>query len=247
MTKLSVNINKIALLRNSRGNDYPNLIAMAARALDAGAAGITVHPRPDARHITYQDVYDLAKWLKPMDEIEFNVEGYPSADFMALIRATTPAQCTLVPDAPDQLTSNHGWDIGSADLVRQSCAALANIGVRSSVFVDAHAENMPAFAQLGTDRVELYTERYAQNFASGAPQNVLGQYVACAQAAHAAGLGVNAGHDLNLDNLALLLQSCQQAGAPILEVSIGHAIVVESFSYGYAETIERYLDIINTL
>lgn len=247
MTLLSVNLNKIALLRNSRGNDYPNLIEMGKRAVAAGARGITVHPRPDERHIKYADVPALADWLKKHNQtdyphVEYNIEGYPTEAFIELVLAAKPDQCTLVPDDPNQLTSDHGWDVPRhADSLKQTLNILRDAGIRSALFMDADPKAMQAVQDVGADRIELYTEEYARAYGTSVQSSVLNQYAQAAQAAAELGLGVNAGHDLNLENLSALLEACPQ----IEEVSIGHAIMVETFDYGYEPTIRRYLEITN--
>lgn len=248
MTLLSVNLNKVALLRNSRGNDYPNVLHMAKRAVSAGAKGITVHPRPDARHATYNDVRELSAWVKTQEGIEFNVEGYPCDEFMGLVLDTLPDQCTLVPDEPNQLTSDHGWQVTQqAALLKKVLGDLKNAGIRSSIFVDPTPDVMPQAKQVGADRVELYTESFARHFERDEVAQVLEAYAQSAVCAKAQGLGINAGHDLNLNNLGALLKACAEQGAPIEEVSIGHAIMVESFDFGFEGTIKAYTEIINQL
>ena len=242
-TKLSVNVNKIALLRNSRGNDYPNLVDMAKRAIAAGAQGITVHPRPDERHITYADVPVLANMLTAYPHVEYNIEGYPNDEFMELVLAVKPHQCTLVPDKPGQLTSDHGWDVeANADKLKNVINVLQATDIRVSLFMDADTALMSKAKEVGAYIVELYTEAYARAFGTVDESKVATQYVAATESAKAVGLLVNAGHDLNLDNLRLLLQ-----GGGIDEVSIGHAIMVESFDCGYEATIKKYVDIINSV
>lgn len=239
MTALSVNLNKLALLRNSRGHNHPDLLRFAARFIDLGVHGITVHPRPDERHVKRADAHALAAFLRDFPQVEFNIEGYPSAEFMALVRATRPQQATLVPDADNQLTSDHGWDCREqgallAPLVRE----LQDLGVRVSLFLDPDPDQADAAAALGADRIELYTEAYAQAFGSAREDTVWEQYRQTAQRAQAAGLGVNAGHDLNLANLARFLQI-----PAILEVSIGHALTIECIEAGMPTVIARYLEI----
>ncbi|MDE2428256.1 MAG: pyridoxine 5'-phosphate synthase [Burkholderiales bacterium] len=241
MTLLSININKIALLRNSRGRNYPDVDAFAARFLDLGVAGITLHPRQDQRHARYADVASLGELCRQRGA-ELNVEGYPAQEFMEVVYRYRPAQCTLVPDAPDQLTSDHGWDMQrDADLLRPVLAGLKAAGIRSSLFVDVgiSAADLALAKQLGADRVELYTEPYAETY--GTPDNdaQLQAFAATALRAQQAGLGVNAGHDLNLDNLGKFLQI-----KDILEVSIGHAVIVESLEQGMDSVTRQYLDII---
>lgn len=242
MTLLSVNVNKIALLRNSRGTNFPDLLAFVRRILAQGVQGITVHPRPDERHITRQDAHDLARLLQDYPDVEYNIEGYPSDDFMQLINTLRPAQCTLVPDEPGQLTSDHGWDVYTHEarlttIVQQ----LREWGVRSSLFLDPDPSQIDAVARTGADRIELYTEEYARVFASAdldACTRVMARYQQTADAAVAAGIGVNAGHDLNLKNLSSFLGI-----GNIIEVSIGHALIVESLEMGIDDVLALYLAI----
>lgn len=239
MTVLSVNVNKIALLRNSRGGNHPDVLTFVRRAIELGVRGITVHPRPDERHITRRDVLDIAALLQQYPQVEFNVEGYPSDAFLDLIEQVHPAQCTLVPDEPGQLTSDHGWDMrGSADLLTAVLTRLRAAGIRSSLFMDPDPSAAEPAAAAGADRVELYTEDYARAWGTGREPDVLAQYRRAAEAATGAGLGVNAGHDLNLDNLPRFLEI-----PGILEVSIGHALIVESLERGFATVIGEYLTI----
>jgi pyridoxine 5-phosphate synthase len=240
MTKLSININKIALLRNSRGRNYPDVDAFAARCLDLGAHGITLHPRQDQRHARYSDVESLGRLCKARG-VELNVEGYPVRDFIDVVTKYRPAQCTLVPDALDQLTSDHGWDlVQDADYLRPIIAELKAAGVRVSLFVDYLNPNIALAKDLGADRVELYTEPYAENFGTPACDAIVQGFLHATQIAQAAGLGVNAGHDLNLQNLDRFLQIPQ-----ILEVSIGHAVIVECLEMGINQVIPAYVDIVN--
>lgn len=245
MTRLSVNVNKIAVLRNSRGGRDPDVVAAARACLDAGAHGITVHPRPDARHIRGDDVLALAALTREYG-VEFNLEGNPFAPpregypgFHALCAQAQPAQATLVPDGDAQLTSDHGFDFErDVDALRPHVAALKSLGCRVSVFADAGAE-MAAAAAVGADRIELYTGPYAAAFAAGAP-DPSAAYAETARRAQAAGLGVNAGHDLDQANLGAFL-----AGVPdVLEVSIGHALIGEALHEGLAATIKRYLAVL---
>lgn len=239
MTALSVNLNKIALLRNSRGRDYPNLLAYARQVIDLGVAGITVHPRQDERHTKRQDVFDLVKLTNQFNHIEFNVEGYPEADFLQLIEQTKPQQCTLVPDSPNQLTSDHGWDLRrEGERVKQLAEQLRQWGVRSSVFLDPDLQQVELAAACGVDRIELYTEAYAEAYAQGDCQVVLKRYREATELAQSLGLGVNAGHDLDLQNLSTFLTI-----PDILEVSIGHALTIESLQFGYRQVIADYLKI----
>ena len=232
MTKLSVNINKIATLRNSRGEDNPNVVKVALDCERFGAEGITVHPRPDERHIRYQDVYDLKSVLKT----EFNIEGYTSEKFVTMVQRFKPTQVTLVPDAPDAITSNAGWDCKeNAAFLYDLVARFHEAGVRVSIFVGTDISNIEAAAKTGTDRIELYTEPYDKRFVIN-PEEAVKPFVEAAQKARVLGLGVNAGHDLNLRNLSFLRQSI-----PFLEeVSIGHALICDALYLGLEETIKRY-------
>lgn len=235
MTKLSVNINKIALLRNSRGRNFPDVRAFAARCLQLGAHGITLHPREDQRHARYSDVHELQGLCREQG-VELNVEGYPSAEFLDVVCAVRPAQCTLVPDVPGQLTSDHGWDIaGQASMLGAVITRLKALGIRTSLFVDYDNTDLAVARALGADRVELYTEPYAEHVGTPAGAQILDGFQAAAVRARALGLGVNAGHDLNLDNLGPFL-----AQADIDEVSIGHALIVECIEHGIEEVMARY-------
>lgn len=236
MVRLSVNVNKVATLRNARGGDRPNVVEAARVCLDAGAGGITVHPRPDGRHIRRADVRDLAR-VTAAAGVELNVEGYPTPDLLALVEEVGAAQCTLVPDAPDVLTSNAGWRLAGAGWLRDVLARLRAAGIRSSLFLDTDVEEAARARDLGADRVELYTERYARAFATSEREAVLTEYARAAAAAAAAGLGVNAGHDLNLQNLGLFA-----ARVPgLLEVSIGHALISDALMLGLAAAVRAYL------
>ena len=232
-TRLSVNINKIALLRNARGGNLPNLYRFAEDCEAFGAHGITVHPRPDQRHIRYDDLQPL----KDLVKTEFNVEGYPSADFIKMMLEVKPHQCTLVPDAPDALTSNQGWDtIKQQGFLQEVVGSLREAGIRVSLFVDANAEMVEGAKSTGAERVELYTGPYAENFIDD-PEQAIRPYIEAALAAEAFELGLNAGHDLNLDNLAYF-----RANIPnLLEVSIGHALVSDALYLGLEATIKAYL------
>ena len=233
MTKLSVNINKIATLRNARGGNRPDVIQAALDCERFGAQGITVHPRPDERHIRYQDVLDLKKVVTT----EFNIEGNPTAEFLELVKKVRPQQVTLVPDAPDAITSNAGWDtIRHQAYLREVIADLQAAGCRVSIFVDPEVAMVEGAAQTGTDRIELYTEAYASHYASD-PAAAIAPYAQAAQRAVALGLGINAGHDLDLDNLRYL----QQHIPGLLEVSIGHALICDALYYGLENTIQLYL------
>jgi pyridoxine 5-phosphate synthase len=234
MTKLSVNINKIATLRNSRGGNNPDLIRVAQDAERFGAEGITVHPRPDERHIRYQDVYDL----KDVLGTEFNIEGNPSErKFVDLVLANKPAQVTLVPDSEGQLTSNHGWDtVRHQVYLRDVISEFKAAGIRVSIFVDPAVEMIEAAAATGTDRVELYTEAYAAGYHTD-PEKAITPYISAAEAAAKAGLGLNAGHDLDLDNLKYFARHIPG----LQEVSIGHALICDSLYLGLENTIQMYL------
>jgi pyridoxine 5-phosphate synthase len=234
MTRLSVNINKIATLRNSRGGNNPNLVEVAKDCERFGAEGITVHPRPDERHIRYQDVYDLAKIVTT----EFNIEGNPKEDkFVALVLATQPHQVTLVPDALNQLTSDHGWDtIQEQAYLKDIIAKFKAAGIRVSIFVDPVEEMVRAAATTGTDRIELYTEAYAREFAIGNQEKGIAPYIKAATVAKELGLGINAGHDLDRNNLAYFIKSI-----PFIdEVSIGHALIADALYLGLENTIQLY-------
>lgn len=239
MTQLSVNLNKIALLRNSRGRDFPNVLAFAQKYIDRGVKGITVHPRQDERHITMQDTRDLAELCGKYPDVEFNVEGYPGEDFMALVEAVKPDQVTLVPDSPDQLTSDHGWDLTKTmEFATASCARLKKAGLRSSLFLDPDVAQAELAAKTGADRVELYTEEYADAHGTAQSEAVWARYRATAEKAQALGLGVNAGHDLDLKNLPEFLTI-----KGILEVSIGHVLTIECIEQGMDTVIAQYLEI----
>ena len=239
MTVLSVNLNKIALLRNSRGRDYPNVVEFAQKFIGLGVRGITVHPRQDERHITRQDAYDLGRLISGLDDIEFNIEGYPSEDFLKLVEEIQPTQCTLVPDSPTQLTSDHGWDLTTQfDQVRDTCSRLNAAGIRSAIFMDPDTSQVKLAADTGTKRIELYTEGYAESCGTAEIESVLKKYEAAALLAQDLGIGVNAGHDLDLDNLARFLRI-----GGILEVSIGHALTVECIENGMDGVIAKYLEI----
>ncbi len=232
-TKLSVNINKIATLRNSRGGTNPDVVKAAVDAQRYGADGITVHPRPDERHIRYDDV----RAIKPIIKTEFNIEGNPREQkFIDLVLEVKPEQVTLVPDAEGQLTSDHGWDaIKHRDYLRETISIFKNAGIRVSIFVDADAAMVSAAAETGTDRVELYTEEYARKFASG-DTGIIHQYIAAAEVARSTGLGLNAGHDLDMQNLAFFKQHIPWLD----EVSIGHALICDALYLGFENAIQLY-------
>lgn len=236
-TALSVNVNRVALLRNSRPVGIPDVVKLSTIALEAGADGITVHPRPDARHITTQDVHDLAQLMKRWPQAEFNVEGNPFHNLMDLVREVRPPQATFVPDSVEQATSDHGWDlVRDGERLRPLIAELHGLGVRVSLFMDPDPAAMALARAVGADRVELYTEAYARAHGTQAHAAVLQRYAAAACAALEAGLGVNAGHDLNRDNLADFLR----AVPGVIEVSIGHAIAADALEFGMAETVRLY-------
>jgi pyridoxine 5-phosphate synthase len=234
MTKLSVNINKIATLRNARGGDMPNIVKMAIDCERFGAEGITVHPRPDQRHIRYTDVFDLKSVLTT----EFNIEGNPIPQFIDLVLKAKPAQVTLVPDALDAITSNAGWDtVKFEGFLKEVNDEFRRNGIRTSIFVDPDPKMVRNAARTGADRIELYTEAYASQFAKD-PAKAIAPYMDAAKAAVEVGLGVNAGHDLNLDNLRYFADRIPG----LLEVSIGHAIIADALYYGIAATIRMYLN-----
>jgi len=238
-TALSVNLNKVALVRNTRHLGIPSVTRAAALCLQAGAHGITVHPRPDARHIRADDVYALNTQLrKSWPAAEFNIEGNPFHNLMDFVRQLRPHQCTFVPDSEGQFTSDHGWDlVRDADRVRPLIAEAKALGVRVSLFMDANASAMPLAKAVGADRVELYTEPYAAAWGKPAQAAVLRQFTEAAEAARAAGLGVNAGHDLNLRNLPDFVR----AVTGVQEVSIGHAFVSDALERGYGDAVRAYL------
>lgn len=234
MTRLSVNINKIATIRNARGENNPDVQRFATDCERMGAQGITVHPRPDERHIRRDDVYKL----RPLVKTEFNIEGYPSPEFMELVLSVRPEQVTLVPDKPDVLTSSAGWDVeANFEFLSGIVDALRQAGIRSSIFVSPDPAAIRAAARAGADRVELYTKDYADNYAKDR-EKAIAPYVAASETAHSVGLGVNGGHDLNLENLRYFHERL-----PYLdEVSIGHAIVCDALYMGIEATIAAYLD-----
>ncbi|MEK7354966.1 MAG: pyridoxine 5'-phosphate synthase [Bdellovibrionota bacterium] len=238
MTSLSVNVNKLATLRNSRGKNNPDVVKGALDLIRFGAQGITVHPRPDERHIRRSDVYALKKVVTA---VELNIEGYPSEDFIAMVLDVTPAQATLVPDPPEAITSNAGWQVTpNQALLKKVATQLKTAGIRSSVFVDPATmkdEEYKTLKTIGVDRVELYTERFAEEFPGPHRERVLAEYERAARLARDAGLGVNAGHDLSLENLSGLIAKIPW----IDEVSIGHALVCDALYLGLEETVRRYL------
>lgn len=233
MTKLSVNINKIATLRNARGGNLPDVLKAAVDCERFGAQGITVHPRPDERHIRYQDARDL----KPLVKTEFNIEGNPEQAFIDLVLEVKPHQVTLVPDAPEAITSNQGWDtIKYRNHLTDIISTFHKAGIRTSIFVDPNPDMADAAAYIGTDRVELYTEAYAASYLNNR-EKAIAPFIAAAEAATKAGIGLNAGHDLNLDNLRYFVQCIPD----ILEVSIGHALIADALYFGLETTIQLYL------
>jgi pyridoxine 5-phosphate synthase len=233
VTRLSVNINKIATLRNARGGNNPDVIKVALDCERFGAQGITVHPRPDERHIRYKDVIELKKVVTT----EFNIEGYPDDRYMKIIHETLPAQATLVPDAPDAITSNAGWDtLRNSGLLKEIVAEIKRLGVRVSIFVDPAPRIVEGAANVGADRIELYTEPYAHEFHVN-KEVAIKPYVESARIAHQLGLGINAGHDLDLNNLRYLHERIEHLD----EVSIGHALVSDALYLGLENTIQMYL------
>lgn len=231
-TKLSVNINKIATIRNARGGNTPNVVQIALDCERFGADGITVHPRPDERHITRQDVIDLAQKVTT----EFNIEGYPDDRFMDLIAKVRPAQATLVPDPPHVLTSNAGWDTKKHfDLLSDLAKEFKLKGIRSSIFVDTDLQNVEYAAKSGVDRIELYTGPFAENYSTN-PEAAIKEYIAAANLASELGLGINAGHDLSLDNLRFFDENIKG----LMEVSIGHALISDALYFGLENTIQMY-------
>ncbi|HAK51314.1 MAG TPA: pyridoxine 5'-phosphate synthase [Gammaproteobacteria bacterium] len=251
-TKLSVNLNKVALIRNSRDTVIPSVVDAAITAIKAGVSGITVHPRPDMRHIRPDDVYDLTALLsaEKYGHIEFNIEGNPYAGpeangypgFMELVREVKPHQATLVPDDPKQLTSDHGWDLTSeSNQLKPLVADLQERNIRVSLFMDPDESQLELAARLGVDRIEFYTGPYADHYGTSAQPEILESFSTAGQVAHSLGLGINAGHDLNQDNLATFCQ----AVIPVAEVSIGHAIISDALWLGLEETVSRYNKILN--
>tara|TARA_B100000768_G_scaffold62425_1_gene60482 strand:- start:16340 stop:17092 length:753 start_codon:yes stop_codon:yes gene_type:complete len=248
MAALSINLNKISLLRNSREGNYPNVLQHAQLCIDNGADGITVHPRPDQRHIRPSDVRELSALVQPLATVEFNVEGNPFAPavddypgFIALVEQTKPDQCTLVPDNDSQLTSDHGFDLTqSGDALEPIIRRLKDQGMRVSLFMDPDLEQIKLASEIGADRVELYTGPYAAAWGSESAESLFHQHKEAAQLATSLGMGVNAGHDLNLHNLAKF------ASIPgLLEVSIGHAFIVDSLTMGMASTVQAYKKLLN--
>ncbi len=236
-TRLSVNINKLATIRNSRGGNNPDILAYARKIETYGAHGITIHPRPDQRHIRFDDVYALKKVVST----EFNIEGYPSEDFIRMVLDVKPEQVTLVPDPPEVLTSNNGWDTNAnLDFLREVIGRFKAAGIRSSIFLNPDTSMLASASATGTDRIELYTEAYAVNYHKN-PEQAVSLYKKTATEAVKLGLGVNAGHDLDLNNLGYFA-----ANVPgLLEVSIGHALICDALEYGMANTVKMYLNRLN--
>jgi pyridoxine 5-phosphate synthase len=240
--KLSVNLNKVALLRNARTIGIPDVLRAAEICIESGAQGITVHPRPDERHIRRQEVFELAEALKSTPAVEFNIEGNPFPEFMELVLRVRPTQCTLVPDSPDAFTSDHGWDLkgAEAERLRPIINRLKAEGIRTSLFMETDLEQIGLARQVGADRVELYTEPYAASYARGAGvEDTLEKFRHAAEKAQSLWLGVNAGHDLNLQNLGLF---CTIPN--VLEVSIGHALISDALEMGLAHAVRAYLSIL---
>ena len=238
MTQLSVNINKVATLRNARGENMPDVQRFATECELLGANGITVHPRPDERHIRHSDVF----LLRPLVKTEFNIEGYPSPEFMDLVLKVKPEQVTLVPDSPEDLTSHEGWDVrANMEFLTGIVDTLREAGIRTSILVGTDTDNIKAAAATGTDRIELYTKPYVDNYERN-PEEAVAPFVEASRAAHRAGLGVNAGHDLNLENLEYFHKSLPYLN----EVSIGHSLISDALYLGLAETIRRYKECLKT-
>ena len=243
MTFLSVNVNKVALVRNPRHLGIPSVERAAQLCLEAGAHGITVHPRPDARHVRSDDVYALARLLKQWPNAEYNIEGNPFPNLMQFVRGVKPHQCSFVPDSEGQFTSDHGWDlVKEGERVKPLIAEAKSLGVRVSLFMDPVPEVMLFVLSVGADRVELFLQPYAAAWGTPEGAKVLAQFAAAARAAQSAGLGVNAGHDLNRDNLPAFVREVPG----VMEVSIGHALVADALEMGYAETVRQYLAALRT-
>jgi pyridoxine 5-phosphate synthase len=237
MTKLSVNINKIATIRNARGGNTPNVLQAAIDCENFGAQGITVHPRPDERHIRYSDVVAIA----PIVKTEFNIEGYPTPDFIKLVLDYKPTQVTLVPDPPNVLTSNAGWDTkNNLMFLKETIKIFKSENIRTSIFIDTDIEMIEYAAETGADRIELYTEKYASEFSEN-KKKAIEPYIKAAEKALALNLGINAGHDLNLKNLNYFKKNI----AGLLEVSIGHALICDALYFGLENTIQMYLRELN--
>ena len=240
LTKLSVNLNKVALLRNARSIGIPDVVHSAETCIRAGAHGITVHPRPDERHAKPADVYQLAELLDATPSVEFNIEGNPFPKFMEIVRAVRPTQCTLVPDSPEVLTSDHGWNlVEEGKHLEPVIQELKDCGIRVSLFMDPDSAEIERAKEVGADRVELYTEPYAAAYKTSNAATVFEQYVRAARKAHELGLGINAGHDLNLENLG---KFCSIPN--IAEVSIGHALIADALEVGLFNAVQAYLSIL---
>lgn len=241
MTKLSVNLNKVALLRNSRTIGIPSVVGAARTCIKAGAHGLTLHPRPDERHARERDVYELAELLTETPDVEFNIEGNPFPKFMEIVRAVKPTQCTLVPDSPEAFTSDHGWNLAEDhERLKPVIEELKNLRVRVSLFMDADSPEIEMAKEIGADRIELYTEPYAATFGGHESDVVFERFRLAAGRARAAGLGVNAGHDLNLDNLGKFCSIPE-----VLEVSIGHALISDALEMGLTGAVQAYLKILS--
>ena len=237
MTNLSVNLNKVALLRNARTGDEPSVVEAARLCIEAGAHGITLHPRPDQRHARPSDVYELAELLRDEPRVEFNVEGNPFPEFLEIVQKVRPTQCTLVPDSADVLTSDRGWELSrESERLKPIISELKDAGIRVSLFMDAESTEFAQAREAGADRVELYTKSYADFYGSEQEESVLGRFAQAAETAQKAGLGVNAGHDLNLKNLR---KFCSIPN--ILEVSIGHALISDALKMGLFDAVRAYL------
>lgn len=239
-TKLSVNLNKVALLRNARNIGIPSVKRAAQICIDAGAHGLTLHPRPDERHATPSDVYELSALRESHRNLEFNVEGNPFPKFLDLVRRVKPTQCTLVPDSPEALTSDHGWDLDTdGERLKPIIDELKSLGIRTSLFMDADATQMQKAKDVGADRIELYTEPYASAYGGREVDAIFERFALAARQAQEVGLGVNAGHDLNLKNLA---KFCSIPN--VLEVSIGHALIADAIEMGLFKAVEAYLNVL---
>lgn len=246
MTKLSVNLNKVALLRNQRDIGYPDVLEFARIVIDAGADGITVHPRPDQRHITRADTYALAELVKNEygGQVEYNIEGNPTPEYMRIVRDIVPDQATLVPDEPDQRTSDHGWDPDEQETsdLAPLLSEMSDLGIRTSLFLNHEESHVSRIHNLGPDRVEFYTGPWADAYGTDEEAAVLAMYTASAEKAHQLGIGINAGHDLNLENLPTFLKSVQNVD----EMSIGHAITADALKMGFAEAVRAYQAILKS-
>lgn len=239
MTKLSVNLNKVALLRNARNIGIPSVVKAAQICISAGAHGLTLHPRPDERHARAIDVHDLSELLSAHPDMELNMEGTPFPGFLKLVREVKPAQCTLVPDSPEAFTSDHGWNLAEdGEQLKPIVSDLKRLGIRVSLFMDADTTQMEYAKDVGTDRIELYTGPYAAAYGGGETERVFESFARAARRAQELGLGVNAGHDLNLKNLA---KFCSIPG--VLEVSIGHALIADALELGLFNAVRAYLDV----